>query len=131
MAIETPRNPKKGSISNISIKPLEVSLYQTYIEVGVLAYRQHYLHLWEDQNPDPYINIAFTLEVLRNEALNCNTKLFLVYKDTLAIGILKINLEHSLGPHPSTEVLLFDKIYIMKAYSGQGVGKKVLDFVEK
>jgi GNAT superfamily N-acetyltransferase len=131
MAIKTSRIPKKGSISNIRIKPLEVSLYQTYIEVGVLAYRQHYLHLWEDQNPDPYINISFTLEVLRNEALNGNTKLFLIYKDALAIGILKINLDHDLGHHPSKEVLLLDKIYIMKAYSGQGVGKNVLDFVEK
>ncbi len=130
MAIETPRNPKKGSISNISIKPLEVSLYQTYIEVGVLAYRQHYLHLWEDQNPEPYINISFTLEVLRNEALNSDTKLFLIYKDALAIGILKINLDHAVDQHASKEVLLLDKIYIMKAYSGQGVGKKVLDFVE-
>ena len=131
MAIKTARDIKKGSISKISIKPLEVNLYQTYIEVGVQAYRQHYLHLWEDQNPDPYINISFTLDVLRNEALNSNTKLFLIYKDALAIGILKINLDHALGNHPSKEVLLLDKIYILKAYSGQGVGKKVLDFVEK
>lgn len=131
MAIKASRNLKKGSISKISIKPLEVNLYQTYIEVGVLAYQQHYLHLWQDQNPDPYINRSFTLDVLRNEALNCNTKLFLIYKDALAIGILKINLDHDLGHHPSKEVLLLDKIYILKAYSGQGVGKKVLDFVEK
>jgi GNAT superfamily N-acetyltransferase len=130
MAIKTSRHPKKGSLSNISIKPLEVSLYQTYIEVGMLAYRQHYLHLWEDQNPEPYIKISFTLEVLRNEALNSNTKLFLIYKDALPIGILKINLDHGLDHHPSKEVLLLDKIYIMKAYSGQGVGKKVLEFVE-
>ncbi len=131
MAIKTSQNAKNGSISNIDIKPLEVGLYQTYIEVGVLAYQQHYLHLWENQNPDPYINISFTLDVLRKEALNSNAKLFLICKDALAIGILKINLDHALGHFPCKEVLLLDKIYILKAYSGQGVGKKVLDFVER
>jgi GNAT superfamily N-acetyltransferase len=131
MAINTPQRPEKGPISEISIEPLVESQYSTYIEVGTMAYRQHYLHLWKDQNPLPYIKISFTIEVLRNEALNGNTKLFLIYEGAFAIGILKINKDHALGNIPPNEVLLLDKMYILNEYSGRGVGRQVLDFVEK
>ncbi len=113
--------------SNITIKPLVESLYQTYIEVGILAYRQHYLHLWKEGDPTPYLENSFTPLVLLKEMLDPNTELYIIYHQGEAAGILKITKSYSLEGYGPKQVLFLDKIYILNAHTGRGIGQHILE----
>jgi len=116
--------------SKIAFCSLDEQLFERYILVGTVAYNQHYLHLWKDGNSDPYIKTSFTKAVLQMEMQDTNTELFLIKEETTAVGILKLDLYKRLDSYNEKEALLLDKIYLLKEYTGKGIGKKALDFAE-
>ncbi|SNR31918.1 Acetyltransferase (GNAT) family protein [Maribacter sedimenticola] len=117
-------------MGNLHFQPLTPSLYDDYIKVGTLAYNQHYKHLWPNGDTYTYIKNSFTAEVLYNEEKDKNTKLFLIVKHTLPIGILKLTNNKNFAHYKTTETLFLDKIYITQEYTCQGIGKAALQFVE-
>lgn len=112
----------------VHFEPIHPNTYKSYIEVGRLAYNQHYLHLWKHGNSAPYIESSFTLDVLSKEENDANTILYRILCNKIAVGVLKITLNAALDPYSATDALCIDKIYILKAHSGKGIGKKVLQF---
>ena len=114
----------------VHFEPLTPKTYEEYIEVGAKAYDQHYLHLWPNRNSSPYIFTSFTLEVLKKEEADINTLLYLIKWNGKAVGILKFTLDSSLDSYSKKEALYVDKIYILNEYSGKGIGKKTLRFVQ-
>lgn len=115
--------------NSISIKQLTPDLYSTYIEVGTIAYNQHYLHLWKNNDSTPYIENSFTEVVLFKEEEDSNTELFVIFSNEIPTGILKFSKDKPIGDYSKKDALLLDKIYFLKEYSGKGLGKEVLDFV--
>ncbi len=113
----------------IHIEPLSVSKYNQYIKVGTKAYKQHYLHLWENQDATAYLESSFTYEVLKLEEIDKNTSLFLINHNGKTVGILKFTINCRLDEFTKNDALYVDKIYILKEYSGIGIGKKVLQFI--
>ena len=114
----------------IDFLPLIRSSYNTYIEVGTEAYNQHYLHLWKNADSSPYLKSSFTKTVLDLEMGNQNTELFVIHKNELPVGILKITKNSAYLNHTAEEALLLDKIYILKEHTGKGIGKQVFNFVD-
>lgn len=114
----------------IHFEPLTPVTYQEYIAVGTKAYDQHYLHLWPNQDSSPYISTSFTLQVLKKEEQAKNTLLYVIKRNGIGVGILKFTLDSCLGPYSKNEALYIDKIYIQNEYSGKGIGKKTLRFVQ-
>ncbi len=113
----------------IHFEPVTPDLYAIYIKTGIKAYTQHYLHLWPDENAIPYLEHSFTTAVLQKEEANLNSILYIIKCNNVAVGIFKINLNESLESYAATDALYLDKIYILKEWSGKGIGKKVLQFV--
>lgn len=113
----------------IHFEPLTTATYQEYIEVGIKAYNQHYLHLWPNEDSTPYISNSFTLDVLKKEELDKNTLLYIIRQNRKAVGILKFTLNSKLKEFNEKEALYVDKIYIQNEYSGKGIGKKAIQFV--
>ena len=113
----------------IHFEPLTAEKYDCYNTIGSKAYNQHYLHLWPNGDSTPYIQSNFTNKVLEKESLDSNTSLFILYQNKLAIGILKMTFNKSLGKYSEEDALYVDKIYILKECTGSGIGKKVLQFV--
>ena len=114
----------------IKFEVLQPSHYQTYIEIGIKAYNQHYRHLWPNGDTDTYIESSFTHQVLLNEEQDENTVLYLIKVNIEYIGILKITLHKELQTYNKLDALYLDKIYILKEFSGKGIGTKSLHFVE-
>ncbi len=104
--------------------------YQTYIDVGTRAYNQHYLHLWPNENTAPYIESSFTEAILLKEELDSNTLLYIIQSNGTTVGIMKITMNCSLDSYSAAEALYLDKIYILNEFSGKGIGKKALQFVQ-
>lgn len=114
----------------VHFEPLTPGTYQDYIEVGIRAYDQHYLHLWPQGDSSPYISSSFNLKVLEKEECDKNTLLYIIKLNSEAVGVLKFTLNAILDIFTAEEALYVDKIYIQKEYSGKGIGKKVLRFVQ-
>jgi len=112
----------------VHFEPIHPNTYDSYIEVGRLAYNQHYLHLWQHENSAPYIKRSFTLDVLNKEENDDNTILYRILSNKIAVGVVKITLNAPLDSYSATDALCIDKIYILNEYSGKGIGKKVLQF---
>ncbi|WP_273566236.1 GNAT family N-acetyltransferase [Maribacter halichondriae] len=114
---------------NITIKPLQEALFGTYMEVGRQAYEQHYLHLWQCKDPDYYIKHSFTRAVLLDDMKDTDSMQYMVYADEVPAGILKLRKVATPAPLNENEALLLDKIYLLKEFSGQGIGSFIIDFV--
>jgi ribosomal protein S18 acetylase RimI-like enzyme len=99
-----------------------------YIEVGTQSYREHYLHLWENQIPT-YLKVSFTEQVVRQELNDSNCLNFLVKHQNKNAGILKISLDQGWGKWAAKEALYLHRIYLLKDTTGKNIGKKVLDFI--
>ena len=115
---------------SIKIEPIDRKTVETYIDIGTRSYKQHYLHLWENRDPSPYINESFTEEVLNDELHDRNIGLFIIYSDEAPVGILKIIIDQEVGDYSSKEALLLQKIYLLQEYSGKGIGSKALTYTE-
>jgi GNAT superfamily N-acetyltransferase len=117
--------------SSLNFILLEPNLHDIYIAIGTKAYNQHYRHLWPNGNTTTYIENSFTKEVLANEELDLNTELYLLEKDGDYIGLLKLVINKSIGDFNDTDALYLDKIYILQEYTGMGIGKVSLNFIEE
>lgn len=114
----------------VILEPVTQKTVDIYVAVGKQSYQEHYLHLWENQDPSPYISGSFTGEVVAKDLENPNLGHFLVKTGERMAGIVKLVLDSPLDEHNAEESLLAQKIYLLKSYSGQGLGKKVLELIE-
>ncbi|WP_339838279.1 GNAT family N-acetyltransferase [uncultured Maribacter sp.] len=116
--------------NNVQFEQLIPSLYNNYITIGTKAYNQHYRHLWPNGDTSTYIQNSFTKEVLLKEEQDKNTVLYLLKLDGIYVGLLKINLDMAVAELSKSQALYLDKIYILKEFTGLGIGRETLKFIE-
>ena len=115
---------------DISLEPISPETMDTYISVGIKSYNEHYPHLWDNEDTSIYINKNFTKKGVERELNDGNNAHFLVYLKDRAIGIVKLVKNCSIDEFSNEESLLAEKIYLLKAYAGKGIGKIVLRHIE-
>ncbi|NAY90342.1 hypothetical protein GTQ34_00285 [Muricauda sp. JGD-17] len=116
--------------NNVVLEIVRADTVDTYIRVGKKSYCEHYLHLWENEDPSPYLNSSFTHEVVSSELENPNVINFLVKANDVPTGIVKLIIDQPLDEHSAKDSLLAQKIYLLKSFSGMGIGQKVLRLIE-
>ena len=104
---------------------------QLYCDLGIKAYKEHYLHLWKNNDPNPYIEESFTIEVVSHELKDNSSSLWLIYQGNKAVGILKLIKDAPIASHISNETVFLEKIFILNRFSGKGIGSHALGWVEK
>lgn len=114
----------------IDFLPVSEKNIQRYIKVGVQSYTEHYLHLWKNQDPSPFINAYLTQGKVVSNLKDPNQLYFIIVFDGLDVGILNITLDAKTGYFLSERNLLLNKIYLLKDYSNIGIGTKTLLFTE-
>lgn len=118
-----------SGISQMTILPVGESSSDTYIDIGIRSYHQHYLHLWPNSDPSPYIEDNYTSEIVHKELADPNLKHYLIEYKAVPAGIFKIVLNAAIGHHAAKDALLIEKIYFLREYSGHGLGKACLKYV--
>ncbi|RKN79969.1 GNAT family N-acetyltransferase [Ulvibacterium marinum] len=121
---------RKPKFMDIAITALTRELFDVYCAIGIKSYRQFYLHLWEDEDPAPYINTSFTQSILGQELAHPNHEHFIIYQGASPVGIFKVLLHSKIAPYSSKEAFLLEKLYLLREYSGKGIGTEVLNFAE-
>ena len=102
----------------------------TYILVGKNAYCEHYRHLWRYGNPSPYISRGFTLSALYKDLENPFADHFIIKNSGVASGIIKLVQDRTVAPFDDGEILFLEKIYLLKKYTGTGIGALALQYIE-
>jgi diamine N-acetyltransferase len=102
--------------------------YQTYAE----SYRNHPANTPEDEiQLNLHLEQHFTPSVIAKELQNPNNTFWLVEEAEQAIAYAKI-IRHSIPEKIKTKnALHLDKIYVLKAHHGKGIGKKLLTEIEQ
>jgi len=117
--------------NTLTLEPVTQDSLDAYLTVGVQSYCQHYLHLWENEDPTSYISYGLTKEVVERELQNTNSLNYLIKMNTTAVGILKIVPNCGIDEISDEDGLKAEKIYLLKEYSGKGIGKQVLQYIEE
>ncbi|WP_127138810.1 GNAT family N-acetyltransferase [Flagellimonas oceanensis] len=114
----------------LTLEPVTKSNLQQYLTVGSKSYREHYLHLWEKEDPTPYISHGLTQEVVERELQDPNALNYLINWDNESVGILKLVKDCGIDEISDIDALKAEKIYLLKEHSGKGIGKQLLQFIE-
>ncbi|GGD56778.1 GNAT family N-acetyltransferase [Muriicola marianensis] len=110
----------------IQLEPVIVETLDLYCKIGEQAYRDHYLHLWPDQDPSPYIENSFRARLVQTELVQKNNLHYLVRSGATIIGIAKLVLNKNPKGLIFSDPVFLEKIYLLKEYTGKGYGPKVL-----
>lgn len=116
--------------NTVILEPVTRVNLNEYVTVGVKSYCEHYLHLWKDQDPTPYISYGLTKEVVDRELQDANALNYLIKLNEETVGILKLVQNCGIDEISDADALKAEKIYLLKEHSGKGLGKHVLEFIE-
>ncbi|MBO0321983.1 GNAT family N-acetyltransferase [Muricauda sp. CAU 1633] len=114
----------------VILEKVQPSTLDTYVSVGKTSYQEHYLHLWENEDPTPYLSNSFAPQIMQRDLADPNVIHYLVKMGDSVVGIVKLIKNQALDDLSEKESLLAQKIYLLKAYAGMGIGKKVLHLIE-
>lgn len=112
-------------------EPVTKANLADYIRVGIQSYQEHYLHLWENENPSSFVNAYLTEASVLPALKDPKQGFYLIKENDMPLGILNITFDAPRANFLSKDNLLLNKIYLLKSQSGKGVGAKTLDFVER
>lgn len=121
---------KITAMPTIAIVPCSVADLHTLQDIALNAYGDHYLHLWNDGGAW-YIEHSFSDAALKAELEDTNAAFFLIHAEEELVGFLKLNIDKALDNYSSEDALELERVYLTKAASGKGVGRKAMDFTEK
>lgn len=117
--------------NTVTLEPVTAMNLEKYLAVGVKSYCEHYLHLWKNNDPTPYISHGLTREVVEHELENPNALNYLILWNSHTVGILKLVKDCGIDEISDMDALKAEKIYLLKEYSGKGIGKQLLQFIEE
>ncbi|PWK16582.1 GNAT family N-acetyltransferase [Tumebacillus permanentifrigoris] len=78
------------------------------------------------ENVDAYLEKAFTLEKLEKELANTDSFFYFAYVNEELAGYLKVNINAAQSDEIIDDALEIERIYIRRAYHGQGLGKYLI-----
>lgn len=114
---------------NLNFIPVTTENLTRYLNVGIQSYKEHYLHLWKNSDPTPFINAFLTKESVYNDLRDPLQLFYIITTNGKDLGILNVTLNAKKGFFLTPNNLLLNKIYLLKAHSASGIGTKTLEFV--
>lgn len=112
----------------IAIKKCDITDIPLLLAIATKSYLETYQYLWED-NGAAYLLKFYSKDVLEHDITTEAATYFLVYDGDEAIGYFKIK-DNAPDPFEKKDCLEIEKLYFLKEYTGKGIGKKVMPFIE-
>ncbi len=120
--------------SLLTFTELRVADAPALSDIALRAYRDHYLDYWYDRG-EWYMQHSFAPTQLATELADPNVRYFTVRFHNEPVGFLKVNTHKAvpnstLPTHSEQNSLELERIYLVKAATGHGVGQAAMQFVE-
>ncbi len=117
-------------MSSLTITPCNAQDVQTLAAVAVQSYLEVYPYLWHDGG-EWYINRYFSEPVLENDLRQPDQAWFLIKENGNAVGYLKLTIHNALEGFEEYDCLELERVYIIKAATGKGYGRRTIEFSEQ
>jgi diamine N-acetyltransferase len=114
---------------SLKIEPVYATQIELLQQIGEKTYREHFSEIWTEVGINNYLQAQFDMEKLVNSFTEDGTKYFLSYWNLEPVGLIKLNFNKSLPNSSNDTGLELEKIYLLKEFSGRGIGEKMLNFV--
>lgn len=115
---------------NLNFIPVNEENLTRYLQVGIQSYEEHYLHLWENSDPTPFIDAFLTQQSVKDALKDSHQLFYIIQCNQKDVGILNLTINNEKGNFLSKNNLLLNKIYLLKSYSSLGIGTMTLAFVQ-
>ncbi len=115
------------------MKPMLQKCSETSLGLLAELSRKTFVDAFKDSN-DPhdfetYINTAFDPKQLQKELADPYTAFYLVYLRNTVVGYFKTNVETAQTDVKRSDSMELERIYVLQAYQGQGLGQWILEQV--
>lgn len=113
-------------IEQLTIKRITTNEAEILSEVAIRAYKDHYLHLWNDDGRW-YIQKSFSINQLQFEIEDANNGFYFAIIDQNPVGFIKIRPINQLSDHEG-DGFEIERIYLTKEATGKKIGNKLMIF---
>ncbi|QBP41270.1 GNAT family N-acetyltransferase [Paenisporosarcina antarctica] len=96
-------------------------------EISVETFNETFKDKNSPEQINAYLDKAFDLNQLKKELSNSSSQFFFVYFNNEVAGYLKINTYYAQSEVMGDESLEIERIYIIKKFQKQGLGKSLLN----
>lgn len=96
-------------------------------DIAIQSYNESYKDIWDDQG-QAYLIRFYDKSIFTKELIAPTCQYYMIHSDGKPVGFFKLR-DHVLSPHEPEECLELNKIYILNAFTGMGIGQKALDFI--
>lgn len=113
---------------SLKIRKVGLEHLEELRDIGIKSYLPHYTHLWKEGGVEWYMNRCFGGDVLQIELSDPNIEYYITNAKSQNIGILKLVLQKPLPNSDVENALYLEKIYLVKEWTGKGVGRELMQF---
>lgn len=116
------------ALFKLHIRPAQKTELETLHAISVETFKETFEAENTKENMADYLNNQLGQEQIGNELSNSNTSFYFAYCNDVLVGYLKLNFEEA-----QKEVVLegkafeIERIYILKAYQGKGLGTQLFN----
>lgn len=108
------------------IIPVTLDKLHVLQQLAQQTFRETFTHYTERDLKD-YFDNDLSLETLQSELSNPESQHFFILKDKKEVGFLKVNVGNAQTEHELENAFEIQRIYILKEYQSQGLGKKLFE----
>lgn len=112
----------------LHFKPCNIDQINLLHQLAIQSYKESYTEIWHDQG-EAYLEKFYSKSKLESELSDSLCAFFLIYQSETPVGFFKLR-ENGLPPYDLTECLELNKIYILRAYTGNKIGYRTLLFIK-
>lgn len=114
---------------NFQIRKLTHADLPLLQRVGRATYEPYYPQVWKPGGLDWYMEKCFGTNVLAAEFADQNIEYLLATDEGgQIVGFLKLVLQKPVPEQPVENALYLEKVYLMPAYFGKGIGQKLMEW---
>ena len=114
---------------NINIRKCSIADLDKLQSIGYETYDETFRSMNIQETMDKYLQESFNKKKLLTELSNKACKFYFLYLENELAGYLKVNDASAQTDINDKNSIELERIYIKKDYKGQGLGKKLMNFV--
>ena len=112
----------------MQIDPIRLEEVSALQELATQTFAETFAHDNDPKKLEAFFEEAYSLEVLTSELSDSNCQHYFLRVDHQIAGYLKLNQGPAQTEHELENAFEIQRIYLLKAYQGQGLGKKLFEF---
>ncbi|MGT2949288.1 GNAT family N-acetyltransferase [Streptococcus devriesei] len=112
----------------ITIEPILLEEVETLRELAIKTFRETFEHDNTEEQLQALFDSDFSIDVLSKELVNPESHNYFLKVDGSIAGFIKMNQGSAQTEQKLDNAIEIQRVYILKAFQGQGLGKKLLEF---